>query len=41
MGEFGVYDLNLAKSENKADCTLTTAKDPVDIYARKHHYNNL
>lgn len=30
MGEFGVYDLHL----NETDCRFSTAKDPVNIYAR-------
>lgn len=32
MGEFGVYDVGLHEASN---CSFTTAKEPVDIYARE------
>ena len=36
MGEFGVYDVMLNPSDgDRADCSFSTAKEPVDIYARK------
>lgn len=36
MGEFGVYDVNLDSTDaGRIDCRFSTAKEPVDIYARK------
>lgn len=36
MGEFGVYDVNLNPMDgDRTDCSFSTAKEPVDIYARK------
>lgn len=37
MGQFGVYDVHLsptASAGQQVNCTLTTAKEPVDVYMR-------
>lgn len=37
MGEFGVYDVHLNPMEDdRANCSFSTAKEPVNIYTRKY-----
>lgn len=43
MGQFGVYDVHLNDVGDNAgtNCTLSTAKEPVDVYARKDEINSI
>jgi len=38
VGEFGVYDLVISGTESgNVLCSMTTAKEPVNIYLREWH----